>query len=118
MPIVIKKKVSLDFLGEEYKDAYLVFQSIPLKDFDKLSVEIEEAQKDKKAAIFILNSLKKYFIEGKFPDLDKVTAEDLDGLDQEAVIRCFQRFTGQELDPKENTPSPTQSSTNPDGPEN
>lgn len=34
--IVIKKHVSLAFLGEEYKDAELVFRSIPLSEYDKL----------------------------------------------------------------------------------
>lgn len=115
MPIVIKKKVSLDFLGEEYKDAYLVFQSIPLKDFDILGVEVEKAQENKKAASFILDALKKYFIEGQFPGIEKLTKDDLDGLDQETVIKCFGIFTGQELDPKAETPSTTPSSTDPDG---
>lgn len=118
MPIVIKKKVSLDFLGEEYKDAYLTFQSIPLKDFDGLSKQIEEAEKEKKAATFILEALKRYFVEGQFPGIEKLVADDLDGLDQETVIRSFAIFTGQEISPKVETPSTTPSSTNPDGPEN
>lgn len=105
MAIVIKKKVVFDFLGEDYKDAYINFQSIPLKDFDLLSKDIEEAQKDNKASSFILDALKKYFIDGSFPGIEKLVANDLDGLDQESVIKCFAIFTGQELSPKVEAPS-------------
>lgn len=40
--IVIKKRVSLDFLGEEYKDSFLVFQSIPLPDFESISKDMPD----------------------------------------------------------------------------
>lgn len=113
--IVIKKKVSLDFLGDEYKDAFLTFQSIPLKDFDELSKEVETAEKEKRAASFILDALKKYFVEGSFPGIEELTADDLDGLDQQSVLKCFTIFTGQELDPKAEQPSTKPSSTSPDG---
>lgn len=109
MPIVIKKRVEFDFLGEDYKDAYLVFRSIPLKDFDEITEQIKQAEKDSKAATFMLDTLKKYFVSGKFPDADTVAADDLEGLDAESVIKCFTRFTGQDPDPK--GPSPTSSST-------
>lgn len=111
MAIVIKKRVSFDFLGEDYKDAYLTFQSIPLKDFDELSKNIQKAQDGNKAGQAILDVLKEYFVEGQFPDLEKVTKEDLDGLDQESVIKCFSIFTGQDLDPKAPAPGPATSST-------
>lgn len=107
--IVIKKRVSFEFLGEDYKDAYLTFRSIPLKDFDELTKKIETAQENHKAASFMLETLKGYFVEGKFPDAEKVEASDLDGLDVEAVVKCFAAFTGQDPDPK--VPSPTPSST-------
>lgn len=38
--IVIKKKVNLDFLGDDYKEAFIVFKSIPLKDYDKIMDEL------------------------------------------------------------------------------
>ncbi len=40
--IVIKKKISLEFLGEEYKDAYLVFRTIPMSDYKSFSESIPE----------------------------------------------------------------------------
>lgn len=104
MPIVIKKKVTFDFLGEEYKDAYLIFQSIPLRDFEELIKSIQTVESDDtKAAQFMLDALKKYFVEGKFPDMDTVVKEDLEGLDPQSVIHCFQLFTGQEINAERGT---------------
>lgn len=111
MPIVIRKRVSFDFLGDEYKDAYITFQSIPLKDFDEIGKEVQKAQDDGKAGSYILEVLKKYFLDGSFPGSDKLTPDDLDGLDQESVIKCFTMFTGQVTDPKVETLSTPPSST-------
>lgn len=111
MAIIIKKKVSLDFLGEEYKDASLTFQSIPIKDIDELQTDVAKSQEDNKAATFILNTLKKYFVEGVFPGVESVTKEDLDGLDSETVIKCFSQLTGQDIDPKSEGQSTKPSST-------
>jgi hypothetical protein len=98
MPIVIKKQVKFDFLGEEYKDAYLTFKSIPLKDYSEFSQTLKSVKDDDlKAADYMLGVLKNYFIEGSFPDADKVVANDLDALDPESVIKCFLTFTGQDI---------------------
>lgn len=97
MAIVIKKVVALDFLGSDYKDANLTFQSIPIKDFDDITSKIEKAQESGKSATFVLEILKQYFISGNFPDIDTVTKDDLDGLDQETVLTCFSVLTGQEI---------------------
>lgn len=110
--IVIKKRVEFAFLGEEYKDAYLVFKSIPSSDFDDITKQLKEIEgKQEGSLTYILGILKKYFIKGKFPDMDKVEADDLDGLDPASVIECFKVFTGQQLDPKVETPSTTPSET-------
>lgn len=109
--IVIKKRVNLDFLGEEYKDAYLTFRSIPLVDLEKVLADMpktdEEAQNLKIVPI-MLGKLKQYFLNGKFPnddgELEEVTSEDLEGLDTESAIYCFQLWTGQLSDPKSSTP--------------
>lgn len=108
MAIVIKKRVDLDFLGDEYKEAYLVFQSIPAIDFDEVVKGLKDIENKEEGSIkFILDVLKKYFVSGKFPndnELADVTADDLDGLDPSSLTRCFQVFTGAELDPKVETP--------------
>lgn len=149
--IVIKKRINLDFLGDDYKDAYLVFKSIPLPDYesiqdslpksdpryielvnkaqdgeldDKENAELRELQpkesdNNMKSIRMMLDLLKKYFISGKFPDaetgkLEKLEgADDLDGLDEDAAMRCFKRLTGQEIDPKGEKPLNTPSSMEP-----
>ena len=116
MAIVIKKRVSLDFLGEDYKDAYLVFQSIPAGDFDELLPQHKNPKEgDDNSSKLLLDLLKKYFIKGEFPDddgkLSTVESDDLTGLDLTSLVKCFQLFTGQELDPKVETPLTSISAT-------
>lgn len=106
--IIIKKRVSFDYLGDEYKDAHIVFRSIPGVDFDEMQQKIAGIESEKEGSVkFIISILKKYFISGSFPDTLEVTADDLDGLDAESIVKCFQIFTGQTLDPKAETPSTT-----------
>lgn len=115
MAIVIKKKVSFDFLGEEYKEAYIIFQSIPVKDYQKIFAEEKKIGEDNiKATDYMRSVLTDYFIEGKFPDngeLADVKKEDLGDLDGESTINCFKILTGQDIDPKaegvEATPTPS-----------
>lgn len=114
--IVIKKRVSLEFLGEDYKDAYLVFKSIPAVDFDEVTEQLKTLEtKQEGQMTFILDILKKYFIKGEFPDddgkLQLVAADDLGGLDPVGIVECFKVFTGQELDPKAETPLTNSSPT-------
>jgi hypothetical protein len=113
--IVIKKRVSFDFLGDEYKECYADFQRIPVSDFDEIQKKMEAVEKDKGSSFnVVLDVLKKYFVSGKFlveDKLDSITAEDLDGLDADSTLKCFQIMTGQELDPKGESPSTSPSST-------
>jgi hypothetical protein len=116
MAIVIRKRVGLEFLGEDYKEAYLIFQSIPVSDFESMQVRLKALQDKEQGAVqFILDTLKQYFVSGEFPDdagkLEPVKKEDLDGLDPQTAVECFKVFTGQELDPKVETPSTSISPT-------
>lgn len=118
---VIKKKISLDFLGEEYKEAYLILRSIPLKDFDEIIDAVGEAEKkDSKASLNLMfDYITKYFHSGKFPDdsgqLQAVTTEDLtEFIDNETAVKCFELLTGQNIDPKVEPPSTNISTTEPD----
>lgn len=93
--LVIKKTVSLDFLGEDYKDAYIVFKSIPLKDYDEI---IDAPQEGKDALVFVQKVLEKYFLAGKFPDengkVQDLTKEDIAQLDGETAVKCFEVLSG------------------------
>lgn len=100
--LVIRKRVSLDFLGEGYSEAYLEFKAMPVPDYDNLAQQIEKATEENKANQTLLDILKKYYIGGKFPnedgkleDLDGV--EELNSLDGDAILICFSKLTGQDL---------------------
>lgn len=122
--LVIRKRVTLEFLGDEYKEAYLVFRSIPVSEYDGLLTKIKGVGEDNsKANDLILGILKSHYIEGKFPDdkgeLEALDGkEELDGLDRDALLQCFGVLTGQDikaaadapeqgvtLSPKSDTPS-------------
>lgn len=98
--IKIRKRVDLDFLGEEYKEAYLVFQSLPISRLEKYRDKISSAGDDK-AISTMLELVKENFLEGKFPDekgtLQDLEAADLDGLDQESMLKCFEAWSGLSL---------------------
>lgn len=118
MAIVIKKRVNLDFLGDEYKEAYLTFKAIPLKDYEAIIDEMpKDTQDNKKALQLIVKYLKQYFIGGKFPndkgELEDVSVEDVDELDAATALACFETLTGQRIDPKVEAPSTSTSTTEP-----
>lgn len=107
MAIVIKKRVGFEFLGEEYKDAYLVFKTISVVEYEKVQAKAKTFEDKPEGSIeYMLGLLKSHFVEGKFPDGD-VVADDLDSLDAESLIKCFKVFTGQDTDPKVDNGSPT-----------
>lgn len=96
--IVIRKRVSLSFLGKGYEESYLDFKAIPIKDYQAILEEIENNSDDnKKSLSFIIDLIPKYFLEGKFQGED-VIKEDLNDLDQDTFLEIFQRITGQKVD--------------------
>lgn len=101
MKIVIKKHVDLAFLGEEYKDAYINFKAIPISDFEQIRKDMGKADENQTAASFLQPFLKKYFVNGKFPDddgkLQNLDKNDLDGLDSETILECWKEVTGQDI---------------------
>lgn len=100
MGLVIRKKVTLEFLGDEYKDAYLVFKAIPVGDLKKIQdgMPKEDAEDKSQAIPIMLNVLKDYFLSGKAPgengELTDVSKEDLNDLDANTAIKCFQALSG------------------------
>ncbi len=88
MSIVIKKRVSLDFLGEEYKEVVPKLNSV--------TDAVENID-------YILKLLQDKFISGKFPvdnELTDLTAKDLGSLDEYTLAECLRYITGQIIDPK------------------
>lgn len=100
MPIVIKKRISLEFLGEDYKDSYLIFKSISVSQFDDVVKKTNSVKDNNSQAMkVILELLEQQFLDGKFLD-QEVKREDLKDFDVETIIKCFEMFTGRTLDPK------------------
>jgi len=120
--IVIKRKVTLEHLGEEYKDSYLTFKALPVIEYKDLVSRVEKVDGDnEKAMIEILAILEKYFVDGVF-DGEKVVKEDIKQFDAETILKCFETLTGQKkdetgqmvIDPKEEPSSTTTSTTEAD----
>lgn len=118
--IVIKKKLTLEFLGKEYADSYLVFKSLPVVKYKEFTEKLKSVGKDDnvKATQVMLDTLKDSFIEGSFVG-EAVQPDDLGELDGATILKCFQILTGQSadeegnptIDPKDENSSTKQSST-------
>lgn len=99
MAIVIRKKITLEKLGEEYKDSYLVFQSIPFKDFEKIAKtyetisDVDETKQGIKSLEFIKEQLQARFLDGNI-DNQEVKKEELFDLPGEIIVDCFQQLMG------------------------
>lgn len=114
--IIIKKKVTLEFLGEEYKDSYLTFKSIPIGEYEELIAKVDKVEEDKSMSE-IMKILENYFVEGLF-DGQKVNKEDVSQFDGETILKCFETLTGQktvegerQLDPLSESESTSLSTT-------
>lgn len=117
MALVIKKPVDLSSLGDEYKGIEFVFKSLPAQELPELDKKREAFEKDedgnpklKDTIPFFTEVLKSKFLSGT-QDGKELTKEDLDSLDENSMIYCFQIITGQITDPKVLSESKTTSST-------
>ena len=110
MGIVIKKRVSLAFLGKEYVDSFLILSAIPV-------AEYEAMEKDKKT---VKQVVIEHFMSGAIQqDSSKldITKDNLQELPGEVFVEAFKVITGQ-LDPKDLGLLKTPSSTEPSPQEN
>lgn len=99
MAILIKKRVSLDFLGDEYKDGFLTFSSIPMSEYESMNTKIKELGDDnEKALIFMREMVAARFIEGKFPnekgELVAVAKEELSEFPAEVFLEVMGQLNG------------------------
>jgi hypothetical protein len=63
MALVIKRKVSLDFIGEDYIDSFLTFKAISVSEYEGLKADVEKFEKDQSGSVeFIIDILKKTFL--------------------------------------------------------
>lgn len=109
--IVVKKRVSLDFLGEEYKEGYLVFTAIPVAELDKLQkkaaeiqdkVEGNDSESAKASQDFIKEQVVSRFVEGMIPQDGEnvvVTKDNITDLPPDVFIEAWQQMNGK-ISPK------------------
>lgn len=102
--IIIKKRINLDFLGEEYKGGFVEFKSLSIKDVQGKLDEITNVGEDNKKAVeMMLNLLNDCFIGGTFVSDGKeqeIEKADLEDFDVASIIKFFQILSGQDGDPK------------------
>lgn len=117
--MVVKKKLKLDFLGDEYVDDYLVFKSIPAMEIDSVVEKLDAKGKDPFKVM--LEVVKDYFLEGTWLK-ESVDKEDLNELTRDLIEDCFATITGSvpdgegglALDPKDKNESTNTSPTEAD----
>lgn len=103
MGIVIKRKVNLDFLGDDYKEAYIIFKALPVSEYETVIPKLNEITDTVENIQYILKILQDKFISGKFPSDDgliDLTSKDLGSLDEYTLAECLSYITGQKIDPK------------------
>lgn len=103
--IVIKKKILLDFLGEEYAESYITVRSISVGEYDKLQGTVRDVVIDR----FVTGEVMQ---DGKMVEITKETLLELPA---DVFIKAFESMTGTP-DPKLQELSMKPSSTKPDGP--
>jgi hypothetical protein len=107
----LQKTVNLDSLGEVYQNINLVFNCIPASQLPKIREDQSKLSDELSDQVnFILGMLKDQFVSGKQGDED-ISKEDLDGLDEVALLHTFKILAGVEIDPKAEMPSTSSSST-------
>lgn len=98
--IKITKRVGLEFLGEDYKDSYLVFNAVTMKDLDEIQAQaaiVQEHQDPKENLDFFRSVVDPRFVEGKINQdgkLAEVSKDDLQDLPLEVYVEIFQELMG------------------------
>lgn len=99
--IIVKKRISLDFLGEDYANSYVVFESLAIEDYKKVQAEVK-AVPDGKFMEYVTEFLKNRLISGKLDQeggQKDITKDNFSRLDIDTMFVCYKALTGQ-TDPK------------------
>lgn len=103
--IVIKKRIDLDFLGEDYVGGYIDFKTLSVKDVEDLRPKIDAASDDdEKATQIFMGICKDNFIGGIFKDgvsEQNIEVDNLDDFSPAHIIKFIKILSGQEADPKD-----------------
>lgn len=103
MALVVHKRITLEFLGEDYAEGYLVLQSVPMSEYGELVKASEKLAGDGlKSLQFIQDQVVSRFVEGKFPSDGKLvdlTKDNLPELPGEVFVEAMTQLMGS-LSPK------------------
>lgn len=95
-----KKKVTLEFLGDEYKDSYIELESMPMDKLEELLNEAKDTDKSQdrgEALSFMRKAITERFVGGSVVQDGKmvdVSPEDVKSLPAEVFIEAFQQIVG------------------------
>lgn len=98
--VKIEKKITLDFLDEEYADSYVKILAIPVKEFDELADEIAKIQKNddgKKSMDYIVKIIKDRFVSGSIKQGEyyvELTADSLTDMPSDFFLGVLERLSG------------------------
>jgi hypothetical protein len=84
MGLIIRKKVSLEFLGDEYKDSFLIVRAVGVSEYEN----VEGTVRDEVIARFIEGKINQ---DGKLEDITKENITDLPG---EVFVEAWGIMTG------------------------
>jgi len=101
--IKIEKKIALDFMGDEYKDSYVIVRAIPVKEYKELLSKIDTLKEDESHSSFdfVVGLVGDRFVKAEIAQdgkLVEVGKDDLNDLPGEFFMGIMQRLVGN--DPK------------------
>lgn len=122
--IIIEKRVSLDHLGDKHKDSYITFKAMSVRKYTELIAKIGKTKTNEENITLMVEALSEHFVEGNFAE-QVMSKEDIEQFDPDNVMLFFQTLTGQKtgedgeatIDPKDESSSTKQSSTEPKAPQ-
>lgn len=102
----IKKKVELAFLGEEWKDAYIILTPLAVREFERIQKLAPKDETDVDANLAAMNQMleiiKEHFVSGKGWDgeaLVTIEKDDIIELPMDILTVCISSLAGKS-DPK------------------
>lgn len=102
--VFIKKRISFDFLGDDYKDCEAFFTPIPLSEYKEIIAQQEADTKEGTSIEFIIKKVEDHFISGTFLDEKgekfDLSKDNIKEFDLECILQIFGLLTGRVVDPK------------------
>lgn len=113
---LVEKKLTLEYLGEDYKDSYITFKVLPFRKYSEIMEKAKQIGEDNEASIkYMQEIVSENFIGGMFKGKE-LTQDDVAEFDGDTIVHAFQTIAG-EPNPKVETPltnsSPTAESPQP-----